>query len=326
MEVSTICQGCWSLVSNDPTWGPTDEADAFAAIHASLDAGVNFFDTAPGYGHGESESILGRVLSGNKDVIVASKITPNNLTADRAATACDASLQRLGRDHIDLYQIHWPNPNVPLAETFGALEELVTAGKVRAVGVSNFGMSYLRELPSLPMAAGPAAVQCNQLNYSLLFRAIEFEIQPACQAQQMDILCYSPLAQGLLTGKFATVDDVPDTRNRTRLFRSDRPNSRHGEPGCEEEVFTALAEIRKICEELGEPMSRVALAWCLHQQGVASVVVGGRSAEQALQNARAGDLRLDEATVSALTAVTEPVKDILGPNADIWEHNSRMER
>ncbi len=142
----------------------------------------------------------------------------------------------------------------------------------------------------------------------------------------MGILCYSPIAQGLLTGKFATADDVPEGRARTRLFSKDRPQSRHDEPGCEAEVFNALAPIREIADAAGLPMGRLALAWLLSRPAVASVIAGGRSAAQARDNAAAADITLDEATLAQLTAATEPVKTAMGANADMWQTQSRMER
>ena len=321
IEVSAVCQGCWSLVSKDWTWGPNALDESIAAIGASLEAGVNFFDAAEGYGEGESEEILGRAVADvRKDVIIATKVSSGRLDPKGLRDACEDSLRRLGTDYIDLYQIHWPSRDIPLAETLSAMEELMSEGKIRAAGVSNFGVSYLREL------ASTGRVESNQLAYNLLFRPIEHEVLPMCIEQQMSILCYSSLAQGLLTGKFASPGDVPPERARTRLFSGDREFSRHGEGGCEEEAFAALAEIRRICDGLAQPMGRVSLAWLLAQKGVTSVIVGGRNPAQAAENAKAAELDLDAATLDALTKASEPVKEKLARNTDMWKHNSRMER
>jgi len=322
MNVSVICQGCWSIVTDDWTWGPNEIEDSIAAIRASLDSGVNFFDTAEGYGDGESEEILARALGPRrKDVVVASKLQlgpPPH--AEQIRCACDASLKRLGADCIDLYQIHWPRPHVDIAEVLETLEALKAAGKIRAAGVSNFGTSYLGDL----LAAG--SVESNQLCYSLLWRPIEHAVQPLCAANGMSILCYSPLAQGLLTGKFASADDVPEGRARTRLFSKDRPQSRHAESGCEGRTFAAIAEVRRVCESAGVAMAEAALAWLLSRQAVTSVIAGARNARQARQNARAGDLTLPPKMLDALTAATEPVKAHAGTNADFWQSESRMEK
>ena len=322
VEVSVICQGCWSIVTEDFTWGGNVLEDSIAAIRASLDAGVNFFDTAEGYGPGgESEEILSKALEGaRRDVVIATKVSPEHFEPRKLKAACEASLRRLKTEYIDLYQLHWPSPSVPVAETLGVMEELKAAGKIRAIGVSNFGVSYMRELLEVGRA------ESNQLPYSLLWRPIEHEVRHQCVANDISILCYASICQGLLTGKFASADDVPAGRARTRLFSRDRPHSRHKEGGCEAEVFKAVAEIRDICKSISQPMARVSLAWLLAQKPVASAVVGGRNAEQARQNAKAGDLELSADVVAALSAATENVKERVGANCDLWQTDSRMER
>ena len=320
MEVSAVCMGCWSLIGDD-TWGEQAESDSVAAIHAALDAGVNFFDTAEGYGRGESEKLLGKGLGNRrKDVIIATKVSARTYDRDTVREHCERSLERLGTDHLDLYQIHWPRKQMDMAEALGAMQELKAAGKVRAVGVSNFGPSFLTE--SLEVER----VETNQLCYSLLWRAIEQEVQPICTENDIGILCYSPLCQGLLTGKFRAADDVPEGRARTRLFSKDRPNARHGEAGCEDAVFAALAEIRRICESIGKPMAHVALAWLLAQDAVTSVIAGARNADQATQNAAAAELELCPEVLRKLSQATDAVKEHIGINADMWQSDSRMER
>jgi len=321
ITVSTVCQGCWSIITKDSTWGGNDLDKSIGAIRAALDAGITFFDTAEGYGGGESEEILARGLEGHRsEVVIASKVSGGHLAPADIRAACERSLRNLRTDHIDLYQVHWPSPAVPLDETLVALETLRDEGKIRAIGVSNFGTSFLGE------ARCTERVVSNQLAYSLLWRPIERAVQPACVAEGIGVLCYSPLAQGLLTGKFASPDDVPEGRARTRLFSKDRPQSRHREGGCEAETFDALAAIAHIAESLDRPMGQVALAWLLAREGVTSVIAGGRSAAQARDNAAASDLKLDDGTLAQLTAATEPIKARIGANADMWQSNSRMER
>ena len=320
IEVSTVCMGCWAIVG-DFTWGPQDTGDAVAAIRASLDAGVNFFDTAEGYGSGESEKILGEALADvRKDVVIATKVSGRHLAGGQVSKACEDSLQRLKTDYIDLYQIHWPRRSVPLSETFEAMEKLRSDGKIRCIGLSNFGVSYLRALD------GIWRTESNQLCYSLLWRPVEHEVQPLCVAQEMSIICYSPLCQGLLTGKFATADDFPETRARMRLFSPDRPHCRHDEAGCEAELFEAIGEIKRICESAGISMTHASLAWLLAQPGVASVIAGARNAAQASQNAKAADLELPDGVADQLAAATEKVKAYAGTNCDLWQSESRMER
>ncbi len=320
IEVSVVCQGCWSIVG-DGTWGPQDEADSVAAIGAALDAGINFFDTAVMYGAGYSEELLGRTLAGRRDeVVIASKYDASHTDPAKIKTDCEAALRRLQTDRIDLYQIHWPQPGMDMAAIIGALAELRDAGKIRTIGVSNFGPAYLAD------ALANDEIATNQVPYSLLWRAVEYEILPACEADGVGILCYSPLCQALLTGKFASPDTVPEGRARTRLFSKDRPQSRHAEPGCERETFEAIAAIGRICDGLGLPMGSVSLAWLLAQPAVASVLAGGRNARQVAENAKAGDIVLTPDTVAALSAATETVKSYAGPNADMWESDSRLDR
>ena len=271
ITVSAVAMGCWAL-AGDALWGPQDDSDSIAAVHAALDLGVNLFDTAEGYGDGYSEMVLGKALAGRRrEAVIATKVSPTHLSRDGIQKACERSLRRLNTDYIDLYQIHWASREVPIAETFAALEGLRSQGKVRAIGVCNFGVRDLSDF----LAVGRC--ETNQLPYSLLWRGIEFEIRQKCQDNEVGILCYSPLAQGLLTGKFASADDVPEGRARTRYFSKDRPLARHGEDGFEEDTFAAIDQIRRICARIDVPMAEVALAWLLHQPGVTSVRAGAKA-------------------------------------------------
>lgn len=167
-------------------------------------------------------------------------------------------------------------------------------------------------------------VEANQLPYSLLWRAIEYEIQQKCVDEGIGILCYSTLAQGLLTGKFSAPGEVPEGRARIRLFSSDRPQARHGEPGCEGAVFAAIEKIRTLCDEIDRPMANVALAWLLQQPGVTSVIAGARRPEQIQQTAQAVDLELSPGMLDRLARATDEVKSAVGPNPDMWQTKSRF--
>ena len=317
IKVSVVAMGCWVL-AGDWVWGAQSEDESIATIHTALDMGVNFYDTAEGYGDGKSESVLGKALTGHRhEAVIATKVSPNHLSRDKVQKACERSLRRLNTDYIDLYQIHWPNWDIPFAETMEALERLQEQGKVRAIGVSNFGVMDLSDL----LAVGRCEI--NQLPYSLLGRAIEYEIVHKCVDNNVGILCYSPLAQGLLVGKFASVDDVPEERARTRHFSKDRPLTRHSEEGCETETFAAVEEIRRICARIDMPMAEVALAWLLAQQGVTSVLAGARRPEQIEQNVRAAAVELPAEIIDELNTATDIVKQKLGSNPDLWETDSR---
>ena len=318
LQVSAISLGCWAL-AGDAVWGAQDEHDAVAAINAAMDCGINLFDTAEAYGDGRSEELVGRTLAGRRhEVLIGTKVLPTHQRPEDLRASCEASLRRLQTDYVDIYYLHWPNWQLPVAETVGTLQQLQQEGKVRVVGVSNYGRRDLTEL----LAAGRPEV--NQLCYSLLWRAIEDEIVPTCVENEVGIACYSPLAQGLLTGKFASADQVPDGRARTRHFRGTRPQARHGEAGAEAETFAAIARIRTLCEEAGVPMAQAAVAWLLARPGVAMVIAGGRSEAQVRANAAAADLHLPSELMTALTAATDELKAKLGPNPDMWQAQSRI--
>jgi aryl-alcohol dehydrogenase-like predicted oxidoreductase len=313
LRVSVIAMGSWAL-AGDMAWGDQSERDSLAAARAAVDAGINFFDTAPGYGDGLSERRLGQGLEGVRDqVVIATKIGPESMRAEAVAASVERSLRNLRTDYIDLLQIHWPSREVPLAETWGTLEALRAQGKVRHLGISNFGVLDLADV----LALGHPVT--NQVPYSLLARAVEYEIAPACTRAGVGLLCYSPLLWGLLAGTYQSADEVPDGRARSRHFSPARKLIRHHEPGCERETFEAIASLRAEAGRLGVAMSDVAVAWLLHQPNVTSVLTGIRRPEQAGANARGAALQLDADTLSRLAWATEPVKRALGKNPDLWQ-------
>lgn len=317
-EISRVMMGCWAI-AGDKMWGPQNPQDAADAIKASIDAGVTSFDTAPAYGAGSSERLLGDALGPlRQHVIIASKLGSGNMRRSQVIDACEASLRRLRTDYIDIYQVHWPDRNVPFDETAAGLDKLVGQGKVRAVGVSNFGPSDLADF------LRACCAEADQVAYNLLFRAAEFELLPVCVRCGVGVLCYSPLAEGLLTGKFSDADGVPAGRARTRHFRKDRAQARHDEDGAEAETFAAIDRIRPVARRLGLPMSQLALAWLLHQPGVTAVIAGARNPQQARENAAAADIELPDDVCRELADATEPVKKKLGPNLDMWQTKSRI--
>jgi aryl-alcohol dehydrogenase-like predicted oxidoreductase len=278
-----------------------------------LDAGITAFDTAESYANGLTERILGKGLGADRSrVAIFSKVAAAHLDYDGVIASCEATLERIGTDYLDLYQIHWPSKTIPLEETIGALEKLKADGKIREIGVSNFGPV------DLDGVVRSGKVVSNQMGYNLLFRGIEYDVLPKCRENGIGVLTYSSLAQGLLSGKYKTPDEFPVGRARTKLFSSDRPGARHGGTGCEEIAFQAIDRIREISHEIGAEMSNVALAWILAQPGISAVIADGRTAAQALVNARAVDLALSPDVVAELSRVTEEVKAYLGAGTDAW--------
>ena len=312
LMVSPIGIGFWGIVGGD-YWGEQDERDTIDAAQAALDSGINFFDTAEGYGDGYSETMLGVALGKRRgEAIIASKVGQSNLAPADLRAACERSLERLGTDYIDLYQVHWPRRDLPFDDTMAALQDLQREGKIRVIGVSNFGKL------DMPDMLDCGRYEANQLPYSLLWRAIEFDIQPICESEQISILPYSPLNQALLTGRYSNADEMPYHRTRTRHFRGDRQDSRHGAPGFEAETFAAVAAIREICADIGEAMVHVALAWLLHQGAVTSVLAGARNRAQVESNCAAGALSLSDETLSRLDEATADLKAKLGADPDMW--------
>lgn len=317
INVSVICMGCWGIVG-DWMWGSQEEKESIATIHTALASGINFFETAEAYGDGYSETLLGKALSNRRnEAIIATKVSRSNLQREDILRACEDSLKRLQTDYIDLYQIHWPSRTVPFEETMAALEELHRQGKIRAIGVSNFGILDLSEITHI------GKIETNQLPYSLLWRAIEYQILKECVDQQIGVLCYSPLLHGLLTGKYTSPEKFPEGRARTRHFSNTRTLARHEEAGCEKEVFKALEDIRQIAREINQPMAVVSVSWLLHQAGITSVITGARKPEHIQGSVLAAELQLSSEVIDKLAKVTDQVKQLLGTNPDMWQSNSR---
>ncbi len=319
LQVSAITMGCWAI-GDERFWGAQEKSDSISTLHAAVENGINFFDTAESYGHGYSEELIGEAFSDMRDqVVIASKVGVTHLAPADLKTACENSLKRLRTEYIDLYSIHWPNRQVPIEETLRVMEDLRRDGKIRFMGVSNFGQRDLTEL----ICHG--RVEVDQLPYSLLWRAIEFEVLPVCIRNHVSVSCYSPLLEGLLTGKFENAEAVPVERARTRHFSSLRPLAKHGEPGFERETFATIGRISELSKQAGIPMAQAALAWLLKQPAVATVIVGARSPEQIVANAQAGTLDMSDSIVAALAQATESLRDNLGPRADPWQSESRIQ-
>ena len=337
LELPVLGVGCWSFGGGD-YWGAQDQRDADAVVARALELGCNYFDTAEAYNDGASETSLGLALKGRRDeAIIGTKISPSNTAPKVLRAHCEDSLRRLATDRIDLYMVHWPinrqsvrqttddeaiiNNPPSTAEAFATLMTLRQEGKIRHVGVSNFGAKQLAEA-----MAGGAEIAVNQLSYSLLTRAIEVEILPSCRANGVGIIGYVPLMQGMLTGKYHSADDVPPKRARIRHFSGSRPGSRHGEAGVEAETFQTIERIGQIAAGHDMSMSDIALAWCAVREEITCVLAGARNLAQFEANAGAMVDPLPAAAVEQLNAATAPIMARLGPSADYFEgtQNSRI--
>jgi len=314
LNVSVLGLGCWPL-GGGLGWENQDERDSLATIHAALERGINFFDTAEGYNEGHSEELLGKALHGRRDrALIATKILPVNADPATLRAHCEASLRCLQTDYVDLYQVHWPITDCSVEEAFAALRALQAEGKVRAIGVSNHGLQQLTQV----LATG-TPIASNQVCYNLLCRAVETGIMPLCREHNIGLIAYMALMQGLLTGKYATADDVPPFRARTRHFSRTRPGTRHGEEGAEAETFQALARIRRVAEGLGVSMAHLAVAWIIVRSGICCVLVGSRTPAQLGDNMAAAQLKLSPEIIAELEQATEVLRLKLGPNADYWQ-------
>lgn len=323
IRLSRLGLGCWSFGGQEGDyWGPHDDREAAEIVARALDSGANYFDTAEGYNDGRSEEALGRALGRRRaEAIIGTKVSPHNTAPQTLRQHCEASLRRLATDVIDIYMVHWPITEHSVADAFATLADLRREGKIRAIGLSNFGPTQLQEV----LATG-VPVEINQLGYSLLHRAIEFEILPTCIRRGIAVSAYMPLMQGLLTGRWRSADEIPQTRRRTRHFSSARPGTRHDEPGAEAEVFAAIAGIARLAEAQGMPMADLALAWVAAQPGVAVVIAGTRTVAQLEESLRGINRSLSPDLLAELDRLTQPVKARLGANADLWQSgpNSRI--
>lgn len=304
LELSTIGFGAWALGGGDYEfgWGPQDDDDSIAAIHRALDQGVNWIDTAPVYGLGRSEEVVGRALKGiRNEVVIATKCSliwndqyeiTNSLSADSLHREIEASLRRLQTDHIDLYQIHWPNPENDIEEGWETLIEIKQAGKARHIALSNFSNGQMDRLT----ASHPVAAL--QPPYNMFQREIEDQQLPYCAKNNIGVVAYSPMQNGLLTGKFTmesigALDDTDFRKSRNRFFRP--PDLEHN--------LAAVEELRPIAAECGMSLAQLALAWVLRRPEVTSAITGTRKAHQIEESAQAADMTLDEEPLEAIEAV-----------------------
>jgi myo-inositol catabolism protein IolS len=263
MQVTPICLGCWQMGISE--WSNVEDESSIGTIHQALDLGINFLDTAEVYGRGHSEEVVGKALKGRRDdVIVATKVGHRNLKRDAVRTALEGSLSRLQTDYIDLYQIHWPWQEVPCEEPLEAMTELKAEGKIRAIGVSNYGIDLL------PRATKAADVISLQPPFSVVWREIDAAILPFCRENNLAVLAYSPMAQGLILGKYKTRDDLPDDCRSNNVLTRD---------GIWEKVVAVTEMIAEVGEKYGKSRAQVALNWVLATPGVTCAIAGARRPE-----------------------------------------------
>jgi hypothetical protein len=312
LHVSRIAFGTWQLGGD---WGQFNEDGAVKAIRRARDLGVNFFDTAQAYGFGASERLLGYALrdeltSARDELVIATKgglrRTDTGVVRDASPEwlrrGVDSSLTALGLDHIDLYQVHWPDPAVPFAETAGALAQLITEGKIRHVGVSNYSADQIDEFSAtLP-------VEAVQPPFHLFRREIEDELLPYCREHDIGVLVYGPLAHGLLTGTLTeeTTFAADDWRSGSDVFTGDSYRRN----------LAVVLDLAMFAADRGITVSQLAIAWTLAQPGVHVAIVGARRAGHVDDSLAASDVSLSEADLAEIDKIMAYAVPVAGPSPE----------
>ena len=309
IKITPIIMGTWQ--AGKRMWVGIEDKETIAAIKKAFEAGITTVDTAEVYGEGHSEKIVAAALSEVRDrVVYASKVFANHLKYDLVIEACDRSLKNLNTDYIDLYQIHWPSGTwnseiVPIEETMKALNKLKEEGKIRAIGVSNFSRSQLEE------ASQYGIIDSLQPPYSLFWRKIEQDVRDYCVENNISILAYSPLAQGLLTGKFGKDHQFAegDHRTKNKLFYLKENYER---------VQNALEKLRPIAARNNCSLAQLSIAWLIAQPKT-NAIVGARNTDQVLANAKAGEVKLSPEDLREIDAIGRTVTDYLDDNPVMWD-------
>jgi aryl-alcohol dehydrogenase-like predicted oxidoreductase len=312
LEVTRICFGTWQFGGD---WGSLDERDNVAAMQRALELGINFFDTAQAYGFGASEQLVSKALGGElrsrrDEIVIATKgglrVEGDGLVRDSSPQwlrrGVDESLGHLGIDHIDLYQVHWPDPDTPLEETAGALGELVDEGKIRHVGVSNFDVEEMRGFER------GRRVESLQPPYHLFRRDIDDDVLPYCREHDIGVLVYGPLAHGLLSGKFDRDTELSedDWRSSSELFQGENF----------ERNLDVVEELGRFAEERGHTVAQLAVAWTLARPGVHVAIVGARRPDHIEGTAPAADIELSSDDLERIESIMEGAVAVAGPTPE----------
>jgi myo-inositol catabolism protein IolS len=308
IKITPIIFGTWQAGKSQ--WVGIEDEQTINAMKAAYDSGITTFDTAEVYGKGHSEEVVAKALSSVRDkVVLATKVFANHLKYQQVMEACENSLKRLQTDYIDLYQIHWPSGAfnseiVPIEETMKALNDLKQQGKIRAIGVSNFSRNQLAE------AMQYGRIDSSQPPYNLFWRGVEQDSMPYCVENNITIIAYSSLAQGLLTGKFGADHKFQDgdIRQKNKLFKGENY----------QRAQAALEKLRPIADRHNCTLAQLSLAWLIAQPQT-SAIVGARNADQAIQNAKAMEVQLSEDEIKEIDAIGRMVTDHLDDNPVMWE-------
>ena len=301
LSVSKIGLGLWQA-SN--AWNG-DDNEIIKGVGRAKEIGITLVDTAEGYGSGHSESVLGKALNeyGRLDYFVATKVSGAHLRYKELQRACDQSRKRLGVEKLDLYQIHWPDPweQIPFKETFKAMSKLYEDGKIRSIGVSNFAVRDLEEAQSI---LGDVKIVSNQVRYNLLQRNIEEEVMPYCRKNHINIIAWSPLAQGVLSGKYHSAEAPKgDVREGNELFNRKNLDA----------TKSVIGKLSEISKKYSMTPSQVALNWLSSQDGVIPIP-GAKNVKQVEENAASLRIKLTERELGELSKISKEIEIDYLPN------------
>lgn len=281
LHISQLALGTWAMGGDTDTWGPVDDRESIATLEKALDLGITMIDTAPIYGKGHSEEIVGRAIIGQRDrVVIATKcgllfpttkdgLPPRCLTKKSVIQECEKSLRRLQIDVIDLYQCHWPDPNTPIQETMEAMNLLLDQGKIRAIGLSNYNCERISQARNF----GP--VHAVQPPFSMLQRRAMEDLIPYCMEYGIAVLPYSPLSRGLLTGKFDSSSRFEDIRSKDPDFLGDRYRRN----------LDLVEHLRPIADRYQKSVAQLAINWTAYYPGITTPIVGAKRPSQMMENA-----------------------------------------
>lgn len=310
VSVSVLGLGTWPM--SGEWWGESDDDESVRTVHRALDLGITLIDTAESYGKGHAEAVVGRALAGRRgDAIIADKVAAHHLEPAQIRQAFADSCRRLRTDYLDVYFIHWPNLDVPIAEAMGELERMRAEGKIRAIGVSNFTVAEMEE------ARQGGRIDVLQPPYNLFWRLLERDELPYCRAHDIGIMTYSSLAQGLLTGTLTRETQFPpgDNRSSTVLFQPER----YGR------CLDAAEAMRPLAAKHGKTLAQLAINWVTGRPGVSASLLGARTVREIEENAGGVGWSLDPADRDAADALARPVADELTPYPDMFRSWTRWE-
>src|SRR5215210_4033617 len=306
VNVSPLCLGAMMFGA----WGNPDHDESIRIIHAALDAGINFIDTADVYSRGESEEIVGKALAGRRDdVVLATKVhgtmgdDPNQYGNSRRwiIREVENSLRRLKTDWIDLYQIHRPEPDTDIDETLGALTALVSQGKVRSIGSSTFPASAIVEAQWVARDRGRERFVCEQPPYSMLTRAIEADVLPTCRRYGMGVIPWSPLGGGWLSGRWRKGQEPPQSSRAARL-----PQRFDLSIPANQRKLDAVEELAKLAEDAGLTLIQLAIAFVMRHPAVTAPIIGPRTMEQLESQLAAADVTLSDEVLDRIDEIVPP--------------------